>query len=89
MCLPREILDRIVDEFLQKHKNRLTRHIYFYSALLDLKEKPTYKQMFPTTWEKGLKEGKERVIELDNIRGTDMKKILAKDPEVLKWWNNI
>ena len=89
MCLPREILDRIVDKFLQKHKNRLTKHIYFYSALLDLKEKPTYKQMFPNTWEKGLKEGKETVIKLDKIRNTNIENILQKDPEVLKWWKNI
>jgi hypothetical protein len=89
MCLPREILDRIVDEFLVKHKKRLTRHTYFYAALQDLKIKPVYKQMFPDTWEKGLVEGKERVEYLDKIRGTDIKKIFASDPEVLKWWKNI
>ena len=89
MCLPREILDRIVDEFLAKNKKRMTKHTYFYAALQDLKIKPTYEKMFPDTWKKGLVEGKERVEYLDKIRGTDMKKILAKDPEVLKWWNNI
>ena len=45
--------------------------------------------MFPNTWEKGLKKGKERVIKLDKIRNTNIENILQKDPEVLKWWKNI
>tara|TARA_B100000123_G_C25722492_1_gene425264 strand:+ start:132 stop:1523 length:1392 start_codon:yes stop_codon:yes gene_type:complete len=89
MCLPRHILDRLVDEFIQKNKKRLTRHTYFYAALKDLKEKPTYEQMFPDKWQEGLKRGKKRVEYLDKIRKTDIKKILKRDKEVLNWWNAI
>jgi hypothetical protein len=89
MCLPRHILDRIVDEFIEKNKKRLTKNIYFYAALKDLKEKPTYEQMFPKEWEEGLKRGKKRVEYLDKIRKTDIKNILKRDTEVLNWWNDI
>ena len=37
MCLPRNLLDDLVDEFIDKNKKRLTRHIYFYTALKELK----------------------------------------------------
>ena len=48
MCLPRKLLNDIVDEFIDANKNRLTKHIYFYTALKDLKEKPAYEELFPT-----------------------------------------
>jgi hypothetical protein len=89
MCLPRHILDRIVDEFLEKNKHRMSKHTYFFAALQDLKEKPTYEQMFPDTWQEGLKKGKKRIEYLDKIRNTDIKKIFAKDKEVMEWWNSI
>tara|TARA_B100001057_G_scaffold281295_1_gene281657 strand:- start:2988 stop:4367 length:1380 start_codon:yes stop_codon:yes gene_type:complete len=89
MCLPKEILHRIVDEFIAKNKKNLTKHIYFYSALQDLKEKPTYQEMFPDKWKDGLKRGKRRIQYLDKIRKTDIRKILGRDKEVLDWWNSI
>ena len=89
MCLPRHILDRIIDEFIEKNKKRLSKHIYFFAALKDLKEKPTYEQMFPKEWQEGLKRGKKRVEYLDKIRNTDIKNILKRDAEVLNWWNDI
>jgi len=89
MCLPRELLDSIVDEFLDKNKKRLTKHTYFYAALRDLKEKPTYAEMFPDTYEQGLVNGKASVQKLDRRRNTDIEKILAKDKRVLDWWKSI
>ena len=89
MCLPKDILHRIVDDFIAKNKKNLTKHIYFYSALKDLKEKPTYQEMFPDKWKDGLKRGKKRIQYLDKIRKTDIRKILGRDKEVLDWWNSI
>ena len=89
MCLPRHLLDRLVDEFIERNKKRLSRHTYFYAALKDLKEKPTYQQMFPKEWQEGLKRGKKRVEYLDKIRKTDIKNVLKRDKEVLDWWKNI
>ena len=89
MCLPRELLNTIVDEFIEANKKRLSKHIYFYSALKDLKEKPTYDEMFKEDYYIGLKKGKERVLELDKIRNTSIENILKKDPRVLEWWKGI
>ena len=90
MCLPRKILDRIVDEFIEKNKTRLKNHIYFFRALKDLKEKPTYEETYGhDKYRKRLVTGKETVERLDRVRSTDIKKILAKDKEILEWWNDI
>ena len=89
MCLPRKLLNDIVDEFIDANKNRLTNHIYFYTALKDLKEKPSYEELFPTGYKEGLKKGKKRIIELDKIRNTNIENILQKDKRILEWWKNI
>ena len=89
MCLPRNILDRIVDEFLARNKKRLFEKRHLFLALKDLKDKPTYQEEFPDTWEEGLRRGKKRVEKLDQRRNTDIRKILSKDKEVLEWWTNI
>ena len=89
MCLPRNLLDDLVDEFIDKNKKRLTRHIYFYTALKDLKEKPTYDKMFPTEYKEGLKKGKQRIIKLDKIRNTNIENILQRNKRVLEWWKSI
>ena len=80
--------EEIISE-IDKNKKRLTRHIYFYTALKDLKEKPTYEEMFPEKHQEGLIKGKKWAEELDKIRGTDIKKILIKDKRILEWWTNI
>ena len=89
MCLPRQLLNSIVDEFIKKNKQKLTKHIYFYSALKDLKEKPTYDETYKDQYWEGLKKGKARVLKLDLIRGTNIEEILKKDQRVLEWWKNI
>ena len=90
MCLPRDILDRIVDKFFRKYKKKMHKHTYFFSALLDLKKKPTYDQTYSADeYREGLKTGKESVERLDRIRGTDITKILERNEEVLEWWKNI
>ena len=90
MCLPRQLLNDIVDEFIEKNKKKLTKHIYFYSALKDLKEKPTYDETYKDhEYWAGLKKGKARVLKLDLIRGTNIEEILKKDQRVLAWWKSI
>ncbi len=90
MCIPRKILNRIVDDCLDKNKKRFTRHVYFYSALQDLKQKPTFDETYSKNdYEDGLRKGKQTVERLDRVRNTDIKKILAKDEELLEWWKSI
>ena len=85
----RKLLNDIVDEFIDANKRRLTKHIYFYTALKDLKEKPTNEELYPNEYTTGLKKGKERVIKLDKIRNTNIENILQKDKRILEWWKNI
>jgi len=90
MCLPRAILDRIVDQFIENNKPRMKNHIYLYTALMDLKQKPTYEETYGhDKYKEGLKAGKKRIERLDRVRSTDIKKILAKDEEILEWWKSI
>jgi len=89
MCIPRHLLNDIVDEFIDKNKKQLTKHVYFYSALKDLKEKPTYDETYKDDYLTGLKKGKARVLKLDLIRGTNIEDILKKDERMLEWWNSI
>ena len=90
MCIPRKILDRIVDDCLTENKKRFTKHIYFYTALQDIKQKPTYDETYSKNeYEDGLRKGKQTVERLDRIRNTDIKKILARDEELLEWWKSI
>ena len=89
MCLPRKILDNTVDDFIKQNKHRLSKHVYFYAALKDLKEKPTYEEMFPNEYKQGLKRGKERVKKLDEIRNTNIEDVFQKDKRILEWWKSI
>ena len=90
MCLPRNILNRVVDKFIERNKSRLKNHIYFLAALKDLKEKPTYEETYGNEkYREGLKAGKKTVERLDRVRSTDISKILAKDEEILSWWTSI
>ena len=41
------------------------------------------------TYKEGQKRGKAEVERLDRIRGTDIKKILAKNKKALEWWTSI
>ena len=78
-----------MDEFIYKNKKRLTKHVYLYTALKDLKEKPTYDETYKDEYLAGLKKGKARVLKLDLIRGTNIEDILKKDERMLEWWKNI
>ena len=89
MCLPRKILDNTVDDFIKENRHRLSKHVYFYAALKDLKEKPTYEEMFPNEYTQGLKRGKERVKQLDEIRNTNIEDVFQKDKRILEWWKSI
>ena len=64
MCLPRKLLNDIVDEFIDANKNRLTNHIYFYTALKDLKEKQMLEDFDVTDRTENAKGGLAGIINL-------------------------
>ena len=88
MCLPRKLLDEIVDECLDYIKPKATP---LQQSLVDvlehMKNRPTFWEEFNQT-EIGISSGKKRCEKIDEIRKTDIKKIL-KDKRLLEWWTSI
>jgi hypothetical protein len=84
LALPRELLDRRIDELAPLADGALK------DVLLQLKNRPTFAEQWPDTFAKGLVKGKARVLQLEVIRGgTTLADILAQDPEILEWYNDI
>ena len=92
LFMPYDIMSEIIDDAREKtikYKNKNLNN--FFGQLDEMQKQKRNNELVYSEDEyiKGQKDGKAEVERLDKIRGTDMKKILAKDPKVLKWWNNI
>jgi len=84
LALPRDLLNRTVDSLLPDVKGTL------HDMLVQLKNRPTFAEQWPDTFTKELARGKARVLQLEQIRGgMTLADILAQDPEILKWYNDI
>jgi hypothetical protein len=86
LALPRPLLDSWIDELAHNCTNNAMRDV-----LLQLKNRPTFEEQWPDTYREGLAKGKQRVLQLENIRSatTSMSEILSNKPEILRWWNEI
>jgi hypothetical protein len=60
-------------------------------VLLQLKNRPTFEEQWPDTWQEGLAQGKRRVLQLEKIRKDTytLENILEKDPEIHAWYQAI
>jgi len=88
MCLPKTLLNEIVDECLDYIKPRATPlQQSLVDVLENMKTRPTFWEEFPKA-EIGIRSGKERCEKIDKIRKTDIKQIL-KDKRLLEWWTSI
>ena len=92
LFLPRRLLDKLVskvrDKFKDEPKNVF--NLSFLEGLDDLMNHPTNDEKYDKkTCEQGWRDGKFECERIDKLRGNDIKKILAKDPEVLEWWTSI
>jgi hypothetical protein len=60
-------------------------------VLLQLKNRPTFEEQWPDTWQEGLVQGKRRVLQLEKIRKDTytLENILEKDPEIHAWYQAI
>jgi hypothetical protein len=85
LALPRELLDPWIDELLPNTVGAMK------DMLTQLKQRPTFAEQWPDTYQAGLVRGKARVLKLESIRpaSTDMQRILQQRPEVARWWNEI
>ena len=92
LFMPKHLLHMMVNKVKEKFENEKTSvfNMAFLEGLQDLKNHPTNDERYDKeTCLNGWKKGKLECERIDKIRGTDIKKILEKEPEVLKWWNGI
>jgi hypothetical protein len=85
LALPRTLLDKKLDELIPRVTGALR------DVLTQLRQRPTFQEQWPDRWQTGLIDGKRRILRLEQIRGDTygMTDILAKDPELYEWWQNI
>lgn len=85
LSLPRHLLDPWLDELIQESNGAMR------DVLTQLKTRPTFQEQWPDQWQAGLRKGKARILQLEQIRtqSTTMTDILGARPEILKWWNEI
>jgi hypothetical protein len=85
LSLPREILDRKIDELVSATRGALR------DVLLQLKQRSTFAEQWPNEWQPGLVKGKNRILELEKIRGDryTMADILQQDRDMYDWWQDI
>jgi len=92
LFMPKDLLHMMVNKLRNKLKNekKSVLNMAFLDGLDDLVSHTTNDEKYDKeTCEKGWRNGKAECERLDKIRGTDIKKILAKEPKVLEWWKNI
>jgi hypothetical protein len=58
---------------------------------LQLKNRPTFEEQWPDTWQEGLVQGKRRMLQLEKIRKDTytLENILEKDSEIHAWYRAI
>jgi hypothetical protein len=85
LALPRQLLDKKIDELAPLTTGAL------HDVLIQLKQRPTFQEQWPDTWQAGLARGKGRVLKLEQIRGDSytMSDILKQDPEIYEWYQAI
>jgi hypothetical protein len=86
LALPRELLDKKVDQLVANLNTGALQDI-----LLQLKNRPTFAEQWPDTWQDGLVKGKERILRLEQVRNDTytLKDILSADYEILEWYESI
>lgn len=85
LALPRHLLEPWLDELIPQTSGAMR------DILVNLKNRPTFDEQWPDSYQQAAKSGKERLLFLEKIRpcSTNMEKILSSRPEILKWWNSI
>ena len=94
---PRDVLDTIINDNISyiKSTNDTRYTASLLATLEDMKNRPTFKEQWPDTYEQGFKNGKGYQDRIKNIRqdGTNktltIEDIYKQEPKILEWWNNI
>jgi hypothetical protein len=92
LFMPYDIMSEIIIEVKEKTIKYKNKNLSNFFGQLDemLEQKRNNEFVYDEqTYNKGQKEGKAEIERLDRIRGTDIKKILAKNKRALEWWTSI
>jgi hypothetical protein len=86
LALPRSLLNSTVDRLIDRIPSGALQDV-----LLQLRQRPTFEEQWPNTWQQGIAQGKRRVLKLEQIRGDTftMSDILKQDPEIYEWYQTI
>ena len=86
LALPRSILNRKVDELCVDLPAGALRDV-----LQQLKNRPTFQEQWPDSWEQHLIKGKQRILKLEQIRKDQFTfdNIVEQDQEIKEWWKNV
>jgi hypothetical protein len=92
LFMPYDIMSEIINDAKHKtiqYKNKNLRN--FFRQLDEMLDQKRNNELVYNEEEytKGQKNGKAEIERLDRIRGTDIKKILAKNKKALEWWTSI
>jgi hypothetical protein len=85
LALPRHLLDPWLDELIVETSGAMR------DVLTQLKNRPTFEEQWPNEYRSALAQGKDRVLQLEQIRThpITMTDILSERTDVLNWWMEI
>jgi hypothetical protein len=86
LALPRQLLDATIDNLVARLPAGA-----LYDVLLQLKQRPTFAEQWPDSYQAGLAKGKRRVLQLEHIRGDTytMSDILKPNQDIYDWYQSI
>lgn len=89
MCLPRELLNPLLDQQLNTLTN--SRHRSLIDVLENMRNRPTFAEQWPGEYQAGLQRGKRRILQMESIRrcDTSMTQILSQNADILNWWMSL
>ena len=90
MCLPRNILESIVNKQLNYIEDKLTPKIQVYKdTLLNILERPTFEEQYPSGYSNGKVKGKQYINFMERVREQPVtfRDILCNEGK--KWWDEI
>ena len=86
LALPRRLLDKKIDKLATELPTGA-----MLDVLLQLKNRPTFEEQWPDSWQEGLAKGKRRVLQLEQVRKDTftLDDILQQDQEIHEWYRAI
>jgi hypothetical protein len=93
MVIPRHILNPILDDIIEYAREKAKTYPKIENYVIcfeDIKKKKTFQEEYPD-WERGLIDGKKRLMKIDLHRNNvgKIEEIYSKYPPLLEWWNSI